>query len=356
MTVAAAAGTEEWVRRVLAAHWDGPWEGCALRPLTVDGRRPLTHTAGLWEVSGPAGELVLKVQLTPEAVRAERFVPLKRRVIEHCRRRGVPALPLVPTADGRPGVRVDGLPCELSPRSAGAVATGAPGQVAALVRTGLDLRAALDALPPGVADALATVPLPRLVAEEHWPTALAQAERRLLPAAARGTGPWYRAATGVLRELAATAPLLRDAGAGPAGRPAVVHGDLHLAHFLLGPGRPARVVAVLDFDNLHVADRLLDLAWLADTAVHACGDDRDGARRAVADLVAEGRRRGLLQRGDEARLMPLLLAHSLPVLVDIAKDIVERDLLAPQWLDYFALLSPARRAAVHELLVEAGGP
>ncbi|MFF3941837.1 phosphotransferase [Streptomyces phaeofaciens] len=354
MTVAVSAGTEEWVRRVLNAHWPGPpWEECALRPLTVADARPLTHTAGLWNVSGPGARHVLKVQLNPEAVRVDGFAPLKDRIITHCRRRGVPALPLVPTAGGRPGVRADGLVCELSPLSAGTVSTGEPDQVAAVLRTGLDLREALDGLPSAVARELAAVPLPRLVEEEHWPAALDDAERRLLPKAERGTGPWHRAAAEVLRELCAAAPLLRreaDGGAArSAARTGVVHGDLHLQHFLLAR-EPDRVVAVLDFDNLHVGDRLLDLAWLADTVAHACGEDREGARRALAAFLSEGRRRGLIGAGDATRLMPVLMAYSLPVIVDIAKDILDRDILLPQWLDYFALLSPGRRLAVHGLL------
>ncbi|NBM21026.1 phosphotransferase [Streptomyces sp. GC420] len=358
MTVAVSAGTEAWARRALETHWQGPWEGYGLRPLTVGGAQPLTHTAGLWRVSGIGGEHVLKVRLDPEAERAERFTALKDGVIAHCRRRGVPALPLVPAADGSPGARHEGVVCELSPFCAGTVTTGAPDEVAAIVRTGLDLREALDVLPPAVADELAAVPLPRLVEEEDWRVALDDAEHRLLPKAERGTGPWCRAAARVLRELCAAAALLPrgvDGGAAhTVSRPAVVHADLHLQHFLLAR-EPARVVAVLDFDNLHTGDRLLDLAWLADTVAHACGADRDEARRALAGFLAEGRRRSLIAPGDEARLMPLLLAYSLPVIVDIAKDILDRGILLPQWLDYFALLSPGRRHRVHQRLTGAAG-
>ncbi|MFE3769441.1 phosphotransferase family protein [Streptomyces sp. NPDC059122] len=359
MTVAAPAGTEGWIRHVLTVHWGARWGAGALAPLTVGGAEPLTHTAGLWHVTGPEADHVLKVQLTAEAVRAERFAPLKERVLTHCRRQGVPVLPVVPTADGSPGARHDGVVCELSPRSDGTVSTGSRAHASAIVRTGLDLRQALDGLPPGTADELATIHLPRLVEEEDWSAALDDAERRLLPKAVAGHDRWHRAAAAVLHELASAAPLLRrdpvGGASGSAARPAVVHGDLHLQHFLLAPQAPARVVAVLDFDNLHVQDRLLDLAWLADTAVHACGDDLAGARRVVADFVAAGRRRGLLGPGDAERLMPLLLAHSLPVIVDIAKDILDRGILAAQWLDYFALLSPARRRTVHRLLTCADG-
>ncbi|WP_236243684.1 phosphotransferase [Streptomyces sp. CC228A] len=364
MTVPAPAGSEEWVRRVLTAHWGDRWGARTLSPLTVGGAAPLTHTAGLWAVTDPrrpsrgagAPGHVLKVQLNPEAVRDERFPRLKDRVTAHCRDRGVPALPAVPAADGSPAVRCGGLVCELVPRSAGTAlrpGTATPEQAAAIVETGLDLRQALDALPQDLAGELAAVHLPPLVDEEHWPTALDDAVRRLLPEAERGTDHWHRAAARTLRAVRDSAPLLpRNTDSGAPARRAVVHGDLHLHHFLLAPHGPARVLAVLDFDNLHTGDRLLDLAWLADTAVHACGPGTEAARLALDGFVSAGRRRGLLRPGDTERLMPLLMAHSLPVLADIAKDILDRRILAPQWLGYFDLLSPARRLAVHRMLTD----
>ncbi|MGK5641709.1 phosphotransferase family protein [Streptomyces sp. URMC 126] len=358
MSVTAPAGTEQWVRGALAAHWGEPWAGARLSPLTVGGAAPLTHTAGLWRVAAPGGgpggpgghvDHVLKVRLNAEAVRPGPFYPLKDRVAAHCRRRGVPVPPAVPAADGRTAVEHDGVPCELTPHCPGVPARGGRERAAAVVATGLDLREALDALPPDVAGELAPLRLPSLVEEEHPPTAFRDAVDRLLPKAERGTDPWHRAAAGVLRELRAAEPLLReapDAGA----RPSVVHGDLHIHHFLLDPRGEPRVLAVLDFDNLHVGDRLLDLAWIADTAVLACGDDTRAARDVLAGLLRSGRRRGLLRPGDEHLLMPVLTAHSLPVIVDIAKDILDRGLPSPQWLAYFDLLSPARRLTAHRLL------
>ncbi|MEU8465325.1 aminoglycoside phosphotransferase family protein [Streptomyces sp. NPDC029003] len=356
MTLAAPAGTADWVRHVLATHWGDAWGGAGLSPLTVGGAAPLTHTAGLWRVGAAGGDHVFKVQLNAEGARPEPFHPLKQRILAHCAERGVPVLSVVPAADGRPAVRHDGVLCEMSPLSPGARADGGREQAAAIVATGLDLRAALDGLGDEVADELARVHLPLMVEEEHWPAALEDAERRLLPRAERGAeDPWHRAAARVLRELVSAAPLLRrtELAAG-AGRPAVVHGDLHVHHFLLDRRAAPRVLAVLDFDNLHVADRLLDLAWTADTALLACGADTGAARDVLAGLLASGRRRGLLRPGDEVRLMPVLMAHSLPVIVDIAKDILDRGVLTPQWLAYFELLSPARRLAAHRLL--AGPP
>lgn len=365
MTLAAPAGTAEWVRHALATHWGEAWGEAGLSPLTVGGEAPLTHAAGLWRVAAAGGDHVFKAQLNPEAARPARFHPLKERILAHCARQRVPVLPVVPAADGRPAVLHGGVQCEMSPLCPGAKASGGRGQAAAIVATGLDLRAALDGLPPGVSDELAGVHLPLMVEEERWPAALEDAERRLLPKAEQpGDDPWYRAAARVLRELADSAPLLRSAGlsAEPASPPAVVHGDLHVHHFLLTETEQAsepatasapRVLAVLDFDNLHVGDRLLDLAWTADTAVHACGADTGAARDVLAAFQDSGRGRGLLRPGDEARLMPVLMAHSLPVIVDIAKDILDRGILTPQWLAYFELLSPARRLAVHRLLTAA---
>ncbi|GAA3486475.1 phosphotransferase [Streptomyces cremeus] len=344
-----ATGTEQWVRHVLTTHWGAPWSDAKLRPLTVGGSAPLSHTAGLWLVTAAGGDHVFKAQLNAEALRPGAFLPLKDRVLAHCRGKGVPVPSVVPAADGRAAAVHDGLPCELTRYCPGVGANGGPEQARAVVATGLDLREALDRLPPDVADALAAVRLPLMVDEEHWPAALADAQRRLLPAAERGTDRWHRAAAQVLRELRSSAPVLAHRPAGPA-RPAVVHGDLHAHHFLLSESGPPRVLAVLDFDNLQVADRLLDLAWIADTAMLACRGDDDAARQVLGGFLRDARHRGLLSPGDENLLMPVLMAHSLPVIVDIAKDILDRNVLTPQWLAYFELLSPARRLAAHRLL------
>lgn len=353
MTADGSPGSARWIRRVLTDHWGAPWDDAGLRPLSVGGAAPLSHTAGLWRVEVPQGTYVLKAQLNPEALRAPRFYPLKERVLAHCRARGVPVLPAVPAADGATSVWQDGLVCELAPHCPGtARALGSPAQRAALVGTGLDLRQALDDLAPDVVEALAPLPVPRLVDEENGPAALADAELRLLPKAERGTDRWHRAAATALRELLAAAPLMHRAHqeARQPAAPSVVHSDLHHHHFLLAPDGSPEVLAVLDFDNLQVGDRLLDLAWLAETAARV--PEGPDTRRALDGFLAAARRRDLLRPGEERQLMPLLLAHSLPVIVDIAKDILDRDILSPLWLDYFALLSPARRLRVHHLLTD----
>lgn len=114
------------------------------------------------------------------------------------------------------------------------------------------------------------------------------------------------------------------------------------------PEPTPHVLALLDFDNLHAGNRLLDLAWTAETVGRLAEpvQQADSARY----FLASAREHGLLEPGAEDLLMPVLLAHSLPVIVDIAKDILERDILTPVWLGYFELLSADRRLHVHELL------
>jgi len=45
-----------------------------------------------------------------------------------------------------------------------------------------------------------------------------------------------------------------------AWQPAIMHGDYHTANLLIAPGPPARVAAILDWENATIGDPLLDLA------------------------------------------------------------------------------------------------
>ncbi|WP_437312953.1 phosphotransferase [Sorangium sp. So ce385] len=347
-------GTEEWVRTVLRTCWGSRWADLPVNPLSVQDAEPLSHTAGLWHIgSGGAGH-VLKVQLNRDAARRPEFYPLKAKVMAHCRAHGVPAPEAVPAVDGSTSVWCHGLVCELLPLCPGIAARrSTPAQAAAVARAGLDLRYALDRLPDGVMADLASIPLPRMVEEERWPAALADAEERLLPMAERRDDAWSRAAASALRDLMPAGALVRQAGipvvGEPPDRPSVVHGDLHYHHFLLSaPGAQPAVLAILDFDNLHVGDRLLDLAWTAETTGRVAEPSaRPDCLRA---FLAAARARGLLQPGEEGLLMPLLLAHSLLTIVDIAKDILVRGILSRLWIEYFELLSPTRRLHLHALL------
>lgn len=378
-------GDAGWVREALARHWGPAWGAVPPRPLGgKGGPLPLTHTAGLWRVEHRGDIHLFKVQLEPAASRGPAFPKLKDRVMAHCAARGVPLARAVPTLSGAPAAWQDGHPCEVVPFVAGtAAAAPSPAQADAVTGAGLALRAALDEVPTALAGQLAPVRLPRLVAEEDWRRALADAEARLLPMARRRTDRWGRAAARALSALVDAAPMLHAAALDPTpDRLAVVHGDLHHHHFLLddrsaapadgdpvtqagaratvpvgvsigsapsgGPDRP-RVSAVLDFDNLHVGDRLLDLAWIAETAGRVPGGP-SRTREALTRFREAARRAGLPVGDHLPLLMPVLVAHAAPVVVDIAKDILERDILSPAWLSYFELLDTARRTALHRLL------
>ncbi|NEA67392.1 aminoglycoside phosphotransferase family protein, partial [Streptomyces sp. SID12488] len=175
------AGDARWVGEALARHWGPSWADGAPRPLCgPGGDPPLSHTAGLWRVTHRGAPCLFKVQLTQEAVRGPAFPALKYQVMAGCADRGVPLPLALPTAAGEAAAWHDGHPCEVIPLVPGtAAARPTPEQAAAVVGTGLALRAALDDVPADLAARLAPVPLPTLVAEENWQAALDEAGTRL---------------------------------------------------------------------------------------------------------------------------------------------------------------------------------
>ncbi|PLW73431.1 phosphotransferase [Streptomyces sp. SCUT-3] len=337
-------GSATWVAGLLASEWGVAHPG-GLRPLTSGGEQPLTHTAGLWEYETGGRAFVLKAQLNPDAARPAGFYPLKRDLVARCRAAGVPAAEVLPTVRGEAAAWRDGVVCEVLPRCPGTSPHhSGPDAVRAVLGTALRLRRTLDALPARTVEELARMPVNPLVDQEDPHLALEEATG-LLPAAEARPDPWGRLVAGALRELLGAAHLLADAPAPVAD--AVVHADLHRHHFLLGPDG---VTAVLDFDNARAGDRLLDLAWAAELclSVPAPGDRAGPAL--LAGFIAECRAEGLLAEGEHRLLMPLLYAAAAPVIVDIAKDVLVRDILSPAWARYFELLSPLRRAGAHALL------
>ncbi|MEO3974477.1 phosphotransferase [Streptomyces sp. CAU 1734] len=115
-----------------------------------------------------------------------------------------------------------------------------------------------------------------------------------------------------------------------------------------GTGGRRTVVAVLGFDELHTGDRLLDIARLAEAAGYAA--DPAERHRSLAGFLRAAYRTGQLRPGEEALLMPVLPAHSLPAVVDIARDILGRGRPGPRSPERLALLSPARGPDVHRAL------
>ncbi|MEU6172029.1 phosphotransferase [Streptantibioticus parmotrematis] len=346
-------GSRPWVADVLAEHWDVP-ANSRPRPLRSDGTAPLSHTAALWRVAHRGRDHVFKVQLDREAARPPAFHHVKGRVLRACQDAGVPVPVPVPTTTGAGVAEYDGHLCELVPLApGGASGRPAPDQADAVIATGLRLRRVLDGLPHRVVDDLAPLPVPPLVAEEDWRAALDDGVDRLLPLARARDDAWGGIARTALEGLERARPLLTgsspDVATSPPGRRRVIHADLHHHHFLLDGAEEPHVVAVLDFDNMTVGDRLLDLAWIADTAARVRGGDAARARTA-GRFERAALREGLLAPEELGLLMPLLVVHAVPVIVDIAKDILERDLLSPAWTGYLDLLDTRRRLALHRLL------
>ncbi|QUH01952.1 phosphotransferase [Saccharopolyspora erythraea] len=345
MSCSPVPGSALWVREVLEQEWR-PRSRPVVRPLSGGlGEPPLTHTAGLWACASGDRSWVFKAQLNPDAVRDADFYPLKQGVVEHCVSRGVPAARAIPTASGAPIALRDGVVCELLPRYSDAAPHGATAeQVAEVVRTALRLRHALDEVSRATVEDLARMPVNPLVDQPDWALALGEVEDLLKLAEARDDD-WAALAGSALREVLDTEPLLAEAPAPRAD--SAVHADLHRHHFLL---RSGQVEAILDFDNLRAGDRLLDLAWTAELCLSAPAPEDPAGPESLREFARRCVDEELLEARDLRRLMPALLVFSLPVLVDIAKDILQRDILSPVWQQYFHLLSPARRARVHKIL------
>jgi hypothetical protein len=349
------AADGRWVRHVLRRHWPRLARTAPIAPLDVGGGPPLTHTADLWRIGDEPDCFVLKVVSEPRAMRPPVYYSLKAQVLERCRDQGVPVAGAVPTVDEEWVGWHEDRACELSrfipdatPFHGGAAA------VEPILRSGLALRRALDSLPRGLCAELARTPTPVLVDEVRWQHAMDDALSRLLPLAAARTDSWGRAAARALAGLASAAKVMSDpesAASAMALPPAVVHGDLHYNHFLIRHEAPPRVLAILDFDNLHVGDRRLDLAWIACTVARVDGGE-PARRDALDQFVALFSAAGLLSDREAPLLMPALIAHAIPVLVDIAKDILERGIRSPAWLTYFDILDVSRMLSIHRLLAE----
>ncbi|MDX2938371.1 phosphotransferase enzyme family protein [Streptomyces ipomoeae] len=353
-------GSAAWVTRIVETQWGVPPASAVLRPLaSASGERLLSHTSGLWRIDlpwGPGGEqaaFVFKAQLNAAAIRPPEFHELKRRIMDICAGHGIPVPAAVPAVDGSVVVRQGGVDCELTPMLPGTARRSlTPAQASGVATTGLALRSVLDHLPDNMVTALQPYPVNPLVEEERWQVALDDALGRLLPLAGHRTDEWGRLIAPVLRQLQRCKPLLDRFAAmeADAARDAsVVHGDLHRHHFLFDDDREDRVTAVLDFDNLRLGDRLLDLAWIAGTVGRVAGTWAV-RQRSTAAFVRAAEGSGLLAPGEARLLMPTLLAYAVPVVVDIAKDILERNILDDLWIEYLDLLSPARMAETHTLL------
>lgn len=339
---------EAELRSIVLEHWGTGIAQLPLEPLLGPGA--VSHTASLWRVGGGDRSFILK-RLTPAADRGTPFRRARSEVLSHCRQRGVPVIEPCPTTSGREAATDrDGGSVELFPWIPSAQPPPRGSAAArAVMEAGLALRRALDEVDPELGRRIGACHPPRFVEEEDWRRALDDTESRILPKARRRRDEWGRLLVKSLTPMVENRSMFAPLDGPGAPRRRLVHGDLHSYHFLLGVS-PVRVRVILDFDNLHLGDPMLDLAWIADTIGSVGADSQEGS---IRRFLAAGFRSGLLSQDAVELLMPVLVTYLIPVVVDIAKDILDRGILKPAWNHYLNILDIGRKILVHRQLLEA---
>jgi Ser/Thr protein kinase RdoA (MazF antagonist) len=335
------------VRRALVAGWGPAFAGASIAPGVRRGA--VTHRGTLLTVRTHDGAYVAKLSENDAFARAAPFAELKAAALRHAHERGVPVVVPFPTLSGSPALRGETYSLELNELVEGVAWRARERDDEAAAEAIFALRAAFGALPPAFADALAPIELVLPVENPDSAAALERDVPVLLGEARGGGDAWSRTAE---RALAPLAALSSDVWTAPPGRNGVVHGDLHRDHVLLR-GRPARAVAILDFDNLRVDRRTIDLAWLADQSAYPKPGSAAFDLRSPVARIREALQRRLVQRDEVPLLMPALIAYAVPIVVDIAKDILRRGIRERVWLRYLDALDVSRKLAVHDALLGA---
>lgn len=145
--------------------------------------------------------------------------------------------------------------------------------------------------------------------------------RAALPHAARGHAlarlPWYRSRFAGSSADARRAHAIADRAAGllaePAGRPAGVHGDLHLGQlFVIRRGAVLQTAGVVDVDTAGTGDPADDAAaFVAHAVASALLTEANEARARVSELAELGRERWLRTGRARAGTAVHLLGHAL---------------------------------------------
>jgi aminoglycoside phosphotransferase (APT) family kinase protein len=116
----------------------------------------------------------------------------------------------------------------------------------------------------------------------------------------RFSGLWEHNATRQVPELDEATEWLRD-NVPESGPATIVHGDYRLGNTMFGPGTPARLVAIFDWELATIGDPLADLGYLV--ATYAQPDDEDStplfALNAVTTREGFPTRAGLISRYEE---------------------------------------------------------
>lgn len=335
------------IREMLIDGWGPLFKDASIQPLHQGD--VITHTARLLLVGlpGSGGRFAAKVNRSAAFQRIAPFERVKFDVMQHCKSRGASLQTIETTLSGNPVHARGETVIELSRFEGGQPPRFDAASVEAMVDAGLSLRRALDTTPDSLQEQLSRIPPLSLVDEPDPSRALDQG--RSLLAEFRGSDdPWCVLACrylGPLFSIRGRGEELFARDCDEAGRARVIHGDLHRSHFLLSTTSERDVPVVIDFDNITVGDPALDFAWICDQAAAAAvppGTDVALLDLAIERLLASGR----VHAADLARGVAQLVAYAIPILVDIAKDILVRDDRRELWRHYLDIVDVERKLAV----------
>jgi hypothetical protein len=342
-----------WLQTCLSAEWGvqacdgGP---TPLQPPDIQ----VSHGSSLWLIEGQE-RYVAKVLLSEATARQPQFSQVRDQILAHCALAGVPVVQPIPTRSGSPRAHVEGRRIELLAFVSDGMSWGTDDrQLDAVAESIFLLRSALDCVPAAIVEQLRAIPLPVLVEEPDARRARDEALADLLPLARRQRDRWGDLIHEALEALEALPSNMLDRAldreASGDGR-GVIHGDLHHEHILLSRDEPPRVMAIIDFDNLRVGPRHLDLAWLADQSARRPSRDVAFRTHAAVRCVKRAVELRLISRARIPDMMPSLIAYAVPIVVDIAKDILIRNLRLPVWQRYLDLLDIGRMLTVDRTMV-----
>ena len=335
--------------RILVENWGGYLKNAAVIPLSQL-QPKITSGVSYFTLVRVRGEsLVLKQTFDSDAIRSMHFSKLKYKTTEICRANGVPAICPCLTVTGDPIVFYGGHSFELLPYVHPAIHyEGLPKQQESLISCLIDLSRALEKA-DSLRDELKKCTCPYLVDQKDPVGAVKEIRSVLLPALdekevklSQILGVDFAAVVNEFEEIA-TDYKKKGRFIG------VCHGDLHGQNILFGSD--GRLKAVIDFDNLHIGDTRRDIAWVLDQLTWIPGKpdqfDFQTLRNGVRAII-EG---GLCSKEEICGVMPSLLYYTIPIVVDIAKDILFRDDDRIVWKQYLELLDSHRKIQAHKEII-----
>lgn len=344
--------SEETLKSIAEEHWPEVVQRyTTMEPLRMARRNVLTHASMLYLVSNPGGSYVLKHTTAEAAVRPAGFHAIKHKILTFCAERNVPVLIPVLTRDRLPIVTWEGTTVELLPCSPGKVEFDLTATHRRNILDGfLRLRSALEATDQKWRDALHAYPSSIPVEVENVGEAVRQAMDELLPLSRTYCGPLADNIRHALEGVVGARGLLRDSADQPAVRHRLIHADYQTQNLLFDS--ESRLSAILDFDNLRNGNAAFEWSWLFDQLATGLDPAERLMDRTFLESVEAALETGGLTHEELLSTMPILLRYVVPIVVDIAKDILLRNDHRPEWARYLELCDCERKLSVHQTLIK----